>query len=57
MKWFHIRGGVEEEVLLLLQTSEDGIMLGMESCTCIAIVTGNLSGVVIAAANLLTGFL
>lgn len=40
-----------------LQDSEDRPMLGVESGTCVAIVTGNFSGVVIAAASLLTGFL
>lgn len=29
----------------------------MRDCTCVAIVTGHFSGVVIAAASLLTGFL
>lgn len=45
---------MEEEAL---QDSEARPMLGVESCTCVAIVTGNFSGIVIAAASLLTGFL
>lgn len=48
---------LEETGLLLLQNPGDQDHAGVGGCTCVAIVTGNLSGVVIAAASPLTGFL
>lgn len=57
MHGFSVGRGAEEEACLSLQDSEDGTTPGVESCTCVAIVTRNLSGVVVTAASLLTGFL